>query len=183
MKTQKNIASIAELKKQFAFISPAQLQFEKEHNSYKTIAGFMKYLQRINAEHEQKAVQPDVRRLVVQITWKKSKIWGYNPHAEYWCTYKNDELVHGFASCSGCGYDKESTVLARVYNACCIGMLWRKRNTRKPAPYGVSLNAFFPYFEGGIGAECYTGITTFLGGTLRKDANGKLFDQYSAIWK
>lgn len=45
------------------------------------------------------------------VEWRKSRVWGYNPKLEGW---NGSERV--IARCSGCGYDKLSTVVADFIN-------------------------------------------------------------------
>lgn len=176
------IPSVEELTKQFPYIHPQQIKYEAEHNEYKTAAGFLRFLGKINARQEAKATTQDVKQLTIKIEWKKSKTWGYNPHAEYWCTFADGSTRYGKATCSGCGYDKASTVIADAFNECCIGMLWRKRNSTEEKPYGVYLmkNTWFPYFDGGIGVSCYARIAEFLGGKFETVSSGKNYDHYVA---
>jgi len=178
--TAKNPGTIAELKKQFPFICSDQLAWEKKNNSYKTVAGFLRHLEKINAEHEEKAMRPDVREIEITINWNKSLTWGYTPRAEYSAVNADGTRITGVFTCSGCGYDKESTVVAKIFNACCSGMLWRKRNSKKKAPYGIRFG-WMPVFEGGVGMSCYYSISAFIGGTLESVAHGKTFDVYRFI--
>ena len=101
---------------------------------------------------------------VASMRWKDANGWHYEERAAY---------------ASGCGYDKESTVVAKCCNKVLSGMLWRKKNTRKNIPYGISLaNTFFPRFDGGVGMSCYYRIASFLGGKLEHVASGKTYDKY-----
>lgn len=180
MKNTNFIPSANELTKQFSYLCADQLRYEVEHNNYKTAAGFLRYLAKENAKNEQKAVRPDVKELDIKIEWKKSKMWGYNPHAEYWCTFSDGTTDSGKSTCSGCGYDKASTVCAEILNDCICGMLWRKRNSRKETPYGIyrSASTWFPYIDGGIGMSCFTRIAEFLGGKFETVSSGRNYDHY-----
>lgn len=178
MKTQNRVPSLNELKKQFPFLCAEQLKYEKSHNEYKTVAGFIRFLSKKNEENKERAERPDVKNIRIKLDWRKS-IYGYNPHARYWCTFVDGSEKYGEHSCSGCGYDKASTVVAAVFNECCTGMLWRKRNSKKQKPYGVRFS-WRPYFEGGVGVECYRSICAFLGkrGKFEHVAWSDTFDQY-----
>lgn len=179
----------SEIKKAFPYLTNVEIDIAVKYNEYKTERGFLNYLAKKNEANEAKATKGDVKELRIDIEWKPSRMWGYNPHAEYWCEYADGHTEYGKATCSGCGYDKASTVLAEIFNKTCCGMLWRKRNSRKDAPYGIyhagknkDKNGW-PYFEGGIGVECYGRIAAFLGGTFRRVASGKTFDVYVAEFK
>lgn len=182
MKTQSSVPSIKELKKQFTFICEEQLKYEKGHNNYKTVAGFLRFLNKINEENKQRAERPDVKTIKIKIEWRRSSLYGYNPHARYWCTFADGTTKYGEHTCSGCGYDKASTVVSKVFNDCCTGMLWKKRHSKKELPYGVRFS-WKPYFEGGIGVECYRSICAFLSkkGQLNHVAWSETFDQYEII--
>jgi len=175
--TAKNPGTVAELRKQFPFICSDQLTWEKKNNSYKTVAGFLRYLAKVNASHAEKATRQDCKEIRINIEWRKSRTWGYCPRAEYWARFVDGSTTYGVFSCSGCGYDKESTVVSDIFDACCSGMLWRKRNSKKKAPYGIRFD-WMPIFEGGVGMSCYYQIAKFIGGTLEHTASGKTFDAY-----
>ena len=181
--TIQSVGTLAELQKQFPYICKEQLKYEKSHNNYKTVAGFLRFLSKKNEENKERAERPDVERLVIKIDWRRSYMYGYNPHAEYYCTFKDGTTKHGRHTCSGCGYDKASTVVAAVFNDCCTGMLWRKRHSRKEKPYGVRFS-WRPYFEGGVGVSCYNAICQFIGkGEFKHVAWSDSFDQYEVNFK
>lgn len=176
--------NIRELRKEFPFITVDQLKYAVKHNEYKTERGFLGSLRRINAKYEERANKKDIVSMTIKIYWKRSSVWGSNPHAEYWCRYVDGtgNCEDGF-TCSGCGYDKTSTVIAEIFNKEFSGMLWRKRRSKKPRPYGVRTDGWFPSFSGGIGAGCYEAITRFLGGEFKHVAWSDTFDQYEVSFK
>lgn len=153
-----------------------------------------KELIRINAEKNQKPV----KSIDITIEWKKSRNWGANPHLTADIHYKDGTYAEIKATASGCGYDKESTVIADVFNACLKYKLWKKgittpnkggngtiseRNGVK-TPYGIHCYSDNrPHFGGGIGTNCYYDITKFLGGKMQRTANGKSFDAYKVTFK
>ena len=59
----------------------------------------------------------DVKEIYIDILWKKSYMWGMNPHAIATVIYKDGSISRqeNF-TCSGCGYDKESTIIAQIFN-------------------------------------------------------------------
>ena len=179
MKTNKN-QSLSALAANFPFISKKEIEYRKKTNTYKTERGFLNNLSRINTEYQVRAEQPSVLRLEIEIEWNKSKTWGHCPSASMrWEDANGWHYEDKAAHASGWGYDKTSTVIAECCNKVLSGMLWRKRNTRKAHPYGLSLkNTFFPYFAGGVGVSSYYAIATFLGGKLEHVASGKRYDKY-----
>ena len=142
---------------------------------------------------EAEKAQKPVKRLTIAIEWKKSRMWGNNPTAsgeiEYADgTFGRTENAHA----SGCGYDKESTVIADVFNQCLLGRLWAltddqvkgghgSRDTG-PAPYGIRVYDGRRRFSGGIGTSCYYRICEYLGGRFDRVAGGKTFDVYTATF-
>lgn len=175
-----------DLLKQFPWILKGELDYElkRVRKEYKTERGFMNHLAKLNEQNEHKFGMCDVKRIDLDITWKKSRYWGYCPHCEYDVWMQDGTYHHGTASASGCGYDKHSTVIADVFNKFCKGMAYRKRNSRKSAPYGImhvgkgADKKWNPYFEGGIGAECYRSISAFLGGKMESHS-GKTWDSHT----
>jgi hypothetical protein len=119
---------------------------------------------RIEAEKNQR----HVKEMTISIEWRKSRMWGNNPHAEVSTIYQNDGKGEYYApsqvfTCGGCGYDKESTVIASAFNAFLKYKLWGKmkkyarwerRNHDGPNtnenykrvfchPYGISISKAF----------------------------------------
>lgn len=81
-----------------------------------------KRLKEIEAEKNQKPVQS----LTITIEWKKSRMWGYNPHATGQVSYKDGTGDRFYAKASGCGYDKKSQVIADLFNQVLKYKLWNK---------------------------------------------------------
>jgi hypothetical protein len=151
-------------------------------------------LNRIESEKN----QPDVNTLTITIEWSKSRTWGSNPHASAEMTFKNGvggPWGTGFFrtdknyTCSGCGYDKESTVIAQIFNDFMKSKLWEMpedmlkggngSNDKGGAPYGIHLySPDRPHFGGGIGTSCYYRIAEYIGGKFEHIASGKTFDVY-----
>jgi len=130
-----------------------------------------KELQRIENEKNQK----EVKSISISIEWKKSNMWGYNPNAQARIYHKDNTCSYVSAKCSGCGYDKESTVIAEIFNAALKYKLHQPLKTEKP--YGIYLDNHM-HFSGGIGVDCYYNISKAIGGTFKKVASGKTFDCY-----
>ena len=148
-----------------------------------------KRLQIIQGEREQKPVSS----ITISIVWKKSRMWGYNPHGQADIHYKDGTYTSrdGF-TCSGCGYDKTSTVVADIFNTFLKYKLWQKtaeqckRNDhdwkeKGGAPYGIGARDseyLHRSYDGGIGVDCYWAISEFIGGKFEKVAGGDSFDVY-----
>lgn len=140
---------------------------------------------RIEAERNQKPVQS----IDISIEWRKSRTWGSNPYLEAFVMFKDGSGQRLNFTCSGCGYDKESTVIAELFNAVLKYKLWAKteqeliRNDYKwkdenGAPYGVYGVDNYRYFGGGIGTDCYFAISEYIGGKFERVASGRTYDAY-----
>lgn len=132
----------------------------------------------IQAEKNQKPVES----MKITIEWKKSKMWGSNPHADVFVRFKDGESVHqsGF-TCSGCGYDKESTVVGQIFDQFMKYELWKhsREQVDNAHVYGIhAYNDESRCFGKGIGISCYYQIAQFLGGKFTNIASGKTFDVY-----
>lgn len=147
---------------------------------------------RIDAERNQKPV----KRMVITIEWKKSRMYGHNPHAETRIEHTDGSFsrIDG-VTCSGYGYgyDKESTVIADIFDRTLKYKLWALTEEQMkgghgsgdsgPAPYGISrYGESHRSFSGGIGVSCYYRITEYIGGTFEHTANGKTFDVYTVTF-
>lgn len=172
--------SMSELKKRFPYMSQKELDWEVSHNEWIKLDNFLAHVAKINEGYRIRAERPDVKRLTINVEWKASRTWGRNPHAYWYCLFADGTDKSGHSTCGGCGYDKESTVVAEIFNQVLSGTLWRKRNSKKATPYGIyrGKDWYFPRFEGGVGINCYYSITSFLGGKMKCTASGKSFDSY-----
>lgn len=146
-----------------------------------------KELARINAEKNQKPV----KWLKIIIEWKQSRTWGYCPRAYAEVSFKDNDFIRTENKyyASGCGYDKESTVIAEIFNEFLKYKLWlltpeqRKggngSNDNGKAPYGIHVySENNPHYGGGIGTNCYYDISKYIGGKFECLASGKTFDVY-----
>ena len=117
---------------------------------------------------EEIKAQPRLESLTITIEWKKSRVWGYNPHATGEAITTEGRRQVGTAKASGCGYCKRSTVIADLFNQFLRHKLFDKEVLKRlegnKPPYGISLpnlnSKWLPYFEGGIGEGCYRKIST-----------------------
>jgi len=172
--------SMKELKKMFPYMTEDELGRDMQHNEWIKLEKFLEQERKTNEGYRARAERPDVKRLRIHVQWKRSAMWGHNPHAHYSCHFQDGTYASGDETCGGCGYDKESTVIATIFNQCCSGMLWRKAHKRgglKNKPYGI-YEGYFPYFDGGIGTNCYVSITQWLGGQWERVDSGKDYDSY-----
>lgn len=138
---------------------------------------------RYNAEVNQKPVSS----MRINIEWKNSRTWGANPHLDAYVSFKDGTSESFTATCSGCGYDKTSTVVGELFDA----FLKYKLHARLPfinPPYGVSayksnevmdMRLDSCYYGKGIGIECYGKIGEFIGGKFERVASGKMFDAFT----
>jgi len=145
-----------------------------------------KELDRIKSEKNQKPV----KEITITIEWKRSRMWGYNPNCEAQIHFQDGTFGRSpIYKCSGCGYDKESTVIADVFRDYLKYKLWNLSdesikgghgsNDKGPAPYGITI--YSPNsrdFSGGIGTNCYYRIAEYIGGKFECLASGKTFDVY-----
>lgn len=153
--------------------------------------------------------QKPVKELTITIEWSRSRMWGNNPKASAEGVYHDGTYFHSDkpATASGCGYDKESTVIATIFNQYLAYKLYamsvrkltaKDKQGRELRAYGVSYykghtcpNGLIyrgsRRFEGGVGTSCYTdystsygrkGVAQYIGGSFVKIASGKTFDVY-----
>ena len=123
--------------------------------------------------------QKQVKEIKLSIEWKKSKMYGHNPHATAQVFHVDGSISNFTAKCSGYGYDKESTVFADIFNQCLAYHLHTSFKSIK-APYGVSLsNPNWLYYAGGVGVSCYYDIVASLSGKMDKMGWGNNFDVYN----
>jgi hypothetical protein len=164
-------------------ITTEQKEANKETRKQARLAD--KLAARIASERNQKPV----KEMTIAITWNKSRMWGNNPTAEAQVEYHDGTWGNFSAHCSGCGYDKESTVVAEIFNNTLKYKLWaltpdqvageNGSNDDGPAPYGLGRGGNYRSYAGGIGMSCYPRIAEYIGGKLDHVASGKTFD----VWK
>lgn len=128
----------------------------------------------VEAEKNQKPV----KSITISIEWKKSRMWGSNPHASASVSFQDGTYGNfdGF-TCSGCGYCKESTVIAEIFNQFLKYKLYGLKKTDK-TPYGIYLRDDYKSYSGGIGTSCYPAISKYIGGNFKTVASGKTFDVF-----
>lgn len=144
--------------------------------------------------------QKPVKSLTISIEWKKSRMWGHNPHATAMVSYHDGTYEHreGYKA-SGCGYDKASTVVAEIFNDFLNYKLWAipldilQNKERGKTPYGIvahyesgkfntdGIDRNYRYYSGGIGMSCFPAISEYIGGKFETVANGNSFDVYKYV--
>ena len=171
---------------QFPFIPKERLTFEVVYSEYKTERGLMNHLAAVNEDFKRIIEQPDVKRISISVEWRKSSMWGLNPHLTGRVQLQNEEWEYDKdITCGGCGYDKLSSVMAEFLNNHLKGMLYRRRNfrTRKP-PYGVTFEkGWLPHFDGGVGANCTISVLCWLGFKVTSESHGRTWDTYDLEMK
>jgi len=130
---------------------------------------------------------PTVARIEVEINWAKSRTWGCNPtpNIGVWYTDGTSDF-YTLSSVRGCGFDKQSQAVANVLNLV-NGLkksLYEVKNKKPLTKNGLLFGygsgyGLLPYFEGGVGAECYKPILNKIGYTFNHVANGKMYDKYT----
>lgn len=119
----------------------------------------------------------------IDIIWKKNPTCGSNPHAELMMFGKSYK-----ARCSGCGYDKTSTVLAEVINKMLEdnGLLRDIKKVR--AAYDKKQFMFgFPfydkngkaYMDGGYGENATKEAAKLVGVTLKRISRTDISDNFT----
>lgn len=124
---------------------------------------------------------PDLKYIYISVEWSKSRTWGAVPHAEI---RTNAGIYTGMAS--GYGYDKESAAVAAAMNDSpeimrALYDLKEKHPTaahRDLFGYGSGYG-ILPYFEGGMGINCFESILNRCGFVLTSRNSGKTFDTYN----
>ena len=167
-KNQKYIKGDLETKKQFLI---ARINKELEKN-------IIKKIDEINLVYSAN----DLVSVKIQIEWKKSKMWGYNPTCNIVVIDDKDRYFnYTSGSIGGCGYDKKSTSVAEALNASpTLRKLFCEKGENVTS-YGFTHqnNYSLPYLEGGVGCECYSRVFAEMGYKFESIAHGDIFDVYN----
>ncbi len=143
-----------------------------------------KKLERELSKLEAVSAAPDFTgEISVSVEWVKSRMWGYNPKVEL--SIWGGEFARYYGSASGCGYDKESAAIADALNQCqsikkALYLVKEQAvniQNRDIFGYGSGYG-ILPYFEGGVGADCYRSIFERIGFKWAKVGSGKSYDAY-----
>lgn len=176
---------VREYAKAYPHITAKDIEYKA--NDYKTERGFVKWLTNANAEAEEEHNKPLPIYIKLEVEWKRSTMWGYNPSVDMrWKDANGEWHYMEKAGCaSGCGYDKHSAAVASALNKHFKNLLYSIRNKRTTnKPYGISYyEGSFPSFEGGVGMECYPKIFQWLGFEMRHVANSDTYDKWVIVKK
>lgn len=169
-----------DLRKEYKFIPFNLLKMRIKNRSGESDRVFLNKLKKENSIFEEKALRQDVKFIEVDIEWKKSRIYGYNPVASVrWETV--DGVFHyepNFTRASGGGYDKGSAVLGACLNHVLSGMFFRKRH-KKSVPYGVNLSfGWEGHISCGIGFSSFYEIAAFFGLKMEHVASSDTYDKF-----
>ena len=105
----------------------------------------------------------------IAIEWKKSSVWGLNPHCTVSINY--DKFI---GTASGCGYNKASAAFAQAINSSDWALFFCSLGIKQ---YGI--RDF--YFEGGVGMECFERFFEKLGYS-RSYMSSSTFDGWEFRW-
>lgn len=154
-----------------------------------------KYLQKALEKMEIAENAEELAYIRINVDWVRSRTWGSNPKVELWtnCGYYT-------GSASGCGYDKESSAVAEALNQSAevkkalytlaekmleeVGDIAYKSELnciswRNSIGYGSGYS-ILPYFEGGVGMNCFAHIFEKMGYIWQTAGSGKTWDCYHA---
>ena len=167
-KSQKYIKGDLETKKQFLIVR-INKELEKD---------IIKKTNEINLVYSAN----DLVSVKIQIEWKKSKMWGYNPTCNIVVQDdKNRYINYTSGSIGGCGYDKKSTSVADALNASPTILKLFCEKGENVTSYGFTHqnNDSLPYLDGGVGCECYSRVFEEMGYKFESIAHGDNFDVYN----
>lgn len=128
----------------------------------------------------------------IWVEWKRNAYWGNNPTATA-TAYNERGNVTGETSgrASGCGYDKRSAAVAGALNDSdsVLKVLYtaeenalREGKTDRRAVLGYGLGyGVLPYFEGGVGVDCFWRFFRAQGYSVNVNERGKNNDSYMII--
>ena len=143
------------------------------------------------AKVEAAEAAPDVHAVSIEVEWKRSRTWGYNPHASVVVNRQN----RYFGSASGCGYDKRTAAVGAALNQSAVidRMMYQAKEKAlaegwRPdgragsnagcIHYGAGYGTL-PYFEGGVGMSSFEGVFNACGLKLTHcNTSGKYYDYY-----
>ena len=126
-----------------------------------------------------------LKECTITIEWKRSATWGSNPHAILRGYDNEGNFFTSEATASGCGYCKESTVIAECLNQipAIMKLLYEVKDkfitsdNESIFSYGVS--GLLPSFSGGVGTSCFVRNFEHLGYTMKHIVSGKSFDVFT----
>lgn len=152
-----------------------------------------KYLQEALKKMKIAENAEELTYIKINVDWVRNRTWGRNPKVELWtnCGYYT-------GSASGCGYDKESAAVAEALNQSAevkkafytlaekmleeVGEIahtseYARTSWRNSIGYGSGYS-ILPYFEGGVGVNCFAYIFEKMGYNWENTGSGKTWDCY-----
>lgn len=126
----------------------------------------------------------EIEAITINVEWAKNRTWGMNPTAYVFTQYTGRTI----GTASGCGYDKESAAIAEAFNKNknILKIIYNIKNealkndpnisSRDAIGYGSGYYAI-PYFEGGVGTNCFMSIFKNAGYKVN-EVHGKISDTY-----
>lgn len=148
-------------------------------------------------ERAEKAAPPVT--ISIEVEWKRSSVWGYNPTATA-TIYDGNSWMQYTGRASGCGYDKLTTAIGGALNQsdAVLNMLYtakEKAYKRSKAAeraewttHGIMSNAqlihygagygILPYFEGGTGWSSFAGVFAVCGYKITEHRELKTSDYF-----
>lgn len=107
----------------------------------------------------------EIKEIISTVTWTKNRTWGSNPNCESKVIFTDGTCKYYISgSISGCGYDKESTAIAKSLNQCkellkeVINYNPKQERYSEILGYGISSFKYVPRFDGGVGTSCFLRI-------------------------
>lgn len=156
-------------------------QLKQAHNNELTLKEIKKILVASLKKEQEKTYKKEIKKInnilaqesirwgKCSIDWVKNSTWGNCPRGEYCNGFKCQE----YRSVTGCGYDKLSTLTARMFNEDINLMSYiykfiekhriNANNIREKLGYGIRMCNGQPYFEGAVGVSCHIHILKKLG--------------------
>lgn len=124
----------------------------------------------------------ELNSITISVEWKRSQTWGANPTA---AAYINGVGQVSSGSISGCGYDKQSTAVARILNEVpqfkklMFELKDKNINLKNHDIFGYGSGyGILPSFEGGVGVGCYNNILNKIGYKFETVSSGKNYDVF-----
>ena len=130
-----------------------------------------------------------IEAICVNVEWKRSSVWGYNPNVEVIARDKNGHITRTYGSASGCGYDKESAATGEALgqiNGIMLDLCKLKNKALNKDKKATSNSAIcygagygiIPYFEGGVGFGCHEKMLNLCGFVMKNQAHSKYYTSY-----
>lgn len=128
----------------------------------------------------------------IWVEWKRNAYWGNNPTATATAFNERGNIAGETSGrASGCGYDKRSAAVADALNASgsVLKVLYtaeenalREGKTDRRAALGYGLGyGVLPYFESGVGVDCFWRFFRDQGYTVNANERGKHSDFYMIL--